>query len=483
MKVSEYAALDGTGLAQLIRKKEVSPEEVLDAAIAAIEEVNPSINAVVTKTYDFARAQLAEGVDYDAPFCGVPFAVKDEGGLMQGFPCTLGTRLSGSGIVMDHDSTLGARLKKAGVVVVATTACPEFCWNNATETIRNGVTRNPWDTKVTSGGSSGGTAALVSAGGVPMGHGSDGGGSIRMPAAACGLVGLKPTRFRIPTGPDGGDPGQAADFIMSRSVRDTAAMLDAVEGPDAGCYGAAVRPAVPYRQVIEKDPPKLRIAYMLHTPYGEAYENEECVEAVKSTVKLLEALGHTCVEDYPPLDIRYHEARILVQSAGTNAWIEKVAKGSGLPVCADTLEPLVYKAYQEAKGITASDYLAAKSVLTGVMRDLGGFMRNYDILISPTMGILPLEAGVYNPFSRPEMSVNDWVLERRRWSGNTAMCNVTGQPSITVPLERSKGGMPIGIEIDGRVGEDDLVLQLSAQLERAKPWMDRHPKLYAGKEG
>ena len=482
MKVSEYAKLDATGLAQLIRDGEISPEEALEAAIAAIEQVNPSINAIVNRTYDFAREQLAAGIDRTAPFCGVPFVVKDEGGLMKGFPCTLGTRLSGDGIITDHDAVLATRFKKAGVVVVATAACPEFCWNNATETMRNGVTRNPWNTRLTSGGSSGGTAAIVSAGAVPMGHGSDGGGSIRMPAAACGLVGLKPTRFRIPTGPDGGDPGQAADFIMSRSVRDTAAMLDAVEGPDSGCYGAALHPPIPYTQAIQKDPPKLRIAYMLRTPYGEPYENEECVQAVRTTVTLLESLGPTCVEDYPPLDIHYHESRILVQSAGTNAWIERIARQSGLPICEDTLEPLVYKAYLEAKSITASQYLAAKSELTKVMRDLGRFMENYDILLSPTMGILPLEAGVYNPFSRPNMSVQDWVLERRRWSGNTALSNVTGQPSITVPLEQSRSGMPIGIALDGRVGEDHLVLQLAAQLERAKPWEDRHPKLYAGNQ-
>jgi len=480
MKVSEYAALDATGLAQLVREKEVSPQEVLEAAVAAIEQVDPAVHAVVERTYEFAKEQIQAGIDLEAPFCGVPFVIKDEGGMMKGIPGTLGTRLSGDGIVAEHDTVLASRFKKAGVVVAATAACPEFCWNNTTETIRNGITRNPWDLAVSSGGSSGGTAALVSSGAVPIGHGSDGGGSIRMPAAACGLVGLKPTRFRIPTGPDGGDPGQAADFIMSRSVRDTAVMLDAVEGPDAGCYGAAVPPAQPYARVIQKNPGKLRIAYMLRAPYGEPYENEECRRAVEETVSLLEALGHTCIEDYPPLDVRYHEPRILVQAVGTNAWIERVARASGLPVSEETLEPLVYKAYLEAKSFTAAEYLAARSELTRVMREVGRFMEGYDLLVSSTMGILPLEAGKYNPFSRPDMPVRDWVLERRRWSGNTAMCNVTGQPSITVPLAQSKSGMPIGIEIDGPVGEDALVLQLAAQLERARPWKDRRPGVYAG---
>ena len=170
MKVSEYAQLDATGLAQLIRKKEIAPEEALDAAIMAVEQVNPQLNAIVTRNYALAKKQLEKGIDLEAPFCGVPFVIKDEGGLMKEIPCTLGTRLSGNGIVTDHDSTLGARLKKSGVVVIATAACPEFCWNNATETIRNGVTRNPWNPDLTSGGSSGGTAAIVAAGAVPMGQ-------------------------------------------------------------------------------------------------------------------------------------------------------------------------------------------------------------------------------------------------------------------------------------------------------------------------
>lgn len=480
MKVSEYSALDATALAELIRRKEVSPLEILNTAIEAIRQVNPAINAVVDETFDYAKEQIEAGLDFSAPFCGVPFVIKDQGDLLAGIRGTVGSRIAGKGIYAKRDSELAVRFKKSGVIVVATAACPEFCWNNATETILNGITRNPWDTDLTSGGSSGGTAAIVAAGAVPIGHGSDGGGSIRMPASACGLVGLKPTRFRIPTGPEGGDPGQAVEFMMSRSVRDTAIMLDAVEGPDAGSYGAARRPQAPFREVIKKDPGKLRIAYMLRTPYGEPYENDECLGAVRAAVKLLEDLGHECMEDYPPLDIHYHEPRILVQSVGTNAWIESVAAQSGLPVTEEYLEPLVYKAYMEAKNVTARQYSAAWSELNGVMRAVGAFMENYDLIVCPTMGILPLKAGIYNPFSRPEMTVEEWVLERRRWSGNTAMCNVTGQPSITIPLETSRSGLPIGIEIDGRVGNDALVLSLAAQLERARPWKDRRPPLYAG---
>lgn len=480
MKIYEYSALDATALAELVRKKEVSPIEVLETAISAIQQVNPAINAVVDETYDFAKAQIEAGIDLSAPFCGVPFVLKDQGGFMAGIRGTVGSRISGDGIYTDRDSELAVRFKKAGLVVVATTACPEFCWNNTTETIRNGITRNPWNPNLTSGGSSGGTASIVSSGAVPLGHGSDGGGSIRMPASACGLVGLKPTRFRIPTGPTGGDPGLAVEFMMSRSVRDTAIMLDAVEGPDAGSYGAARSPKISYEETITRDPRKLKIAYMLRTPYGVPYESEECLNAVKASVKLLQSLGHECIEAYPPLDIRYHEPRILIQSIETNLWIESIAAQSGLPITEDYLEPLVYKAYKEAAIVTADKYLAAREELDKTTRIIGEFMNDYDLIVCPTMGIMPLEAGKYNPFSRPDMSVNDWVLERRRWSGNTAMCNVSGQPSISIPLESSSKGMPIGIEIDGKAGDDALVLSLAAQLERAKPWKDRRPQVYAG---
>lgn len=481
MKISEYSSLDATALAELVRNKEVSPLEVLDTAISAIHEVNPKLNAIVEETYDYARSMIDRGIDDSAPFCGVPMVIKNEGSLLAGIKGTIGSRIAGGGISPEHDSELGVRFKKAGVIPIAVAACPEFCWNNTTETIRYGITRNPWDTNVTSGGSSGGTAAIVAAGAVPIGHGSDGGGSIRMPASACGLVGMKPTRFRIPTGPDDGDPGMSVDFMMSRSVRDTAIMLDAVEGPDAGAYGAALRPEIPYAQVVQRDPGKLRVAYMLHAPYGEEYENKECLAAVKETVKLLESLGHECMEDYPELDVHYHEPRILIQSVGTNCWIESVAEASGLPISEEYLEPLVYRAYLETKKVTAKEYKLALAEMTKVARDAGRFMKRYDLLISPTMGLLPLECGVYNPFTNAERSVQDWILERRRWSGNTAYCNVTGMPSISIPLQQSKSGMPIGIEIDGKVGDDALVLQLAAQLERAKPWNKRIPPVYAGR--
>lgn len=479
MKISEYSTLDATGVAELVRNKEVSPGEVLETAIQALEQVNPKLNAVVDYTYDYARKQIEAGIDLSAPFCGVPFVIKDSGDFMAGIRATLGTRLAGDGFYASVDTELARRFKKAGVVVIATASCPEFCWNNCTETLRNGITRNPWNPNLTSGGSSGGTAALVAAGAVPIGHGSDGGGSIRMPASACGLVGLKPSRFRIPTGPDGGDPGHAAHFVLTRSVRDTAIMLDAVAGDDPGAYGSARLPDKPYSEIIKKDPGKLKIAYMLHHPYGDEFENEECVRAVKETVALLESLGHECVEAYPPLSITYHEPRILVQAVGTNLWIEDVARRSGLPINETTLEPLVYKQYLEAQKIPATAYAAANKELAKAARRVGRFMEDFDILLSPTMGILPLEVNKYNPYTDPNKSVNDWVLTRRRFSGNTALCNVTGMPSLTIPLCSSADGLPIGIEIDAKLGCEDTVLALAAQLERAKPWSDRLPGIFA----
>lgn len=479
MKVSEYTQYDATGLAHLVRTKQVSPRELLDTAVDAIGQVEPQLNAVVEMTYDYAKKQIEDGIDLDAPFCGVPFVVKDSGGHLAGVPSTIGSRLTGRGITPKQDSTLMARFKRAGVLMVATTATPEMCWNSSTESLRHGATHNPWDLERSPGGSSGGTAALIASGCVPFGHGSDGGGSIRMPASINGLVGLKPTRFRIPNGPNGGDPGLAVNFILSRSVRDTAVMLDQVQGPDPGYYGTAVMPPKPYGQLIQAPPErKLRIAYMLRLPYGVPYESQECVQATLELAEMLRGLGHDCVEAYPPLKEEYHLHRIMAQAADTNNWIEDVAAQSGLPISEETLEPLVYQAYLQQRKVSAEQMFNAQCYLNRTSREIGRWMEDYDAIVCPTLGMLPLKLGSTVPW-RENMSVQDWVLDRRRWSANAGMCNVTGMPSITVPFKLSREGLPIGMEIDGRMGDDALVLQLAAELERVNPWKDRHPAVYA----
>ena len=268
MKLSEYAELDATELAALVRGGAVSPRELVETALTAIQRTDKEIHAVVDYTYDYAMEQIKKGIDKNAPFCGVPFVLKDSGGVAAGIRATLGTRLSGGGVYAKRDSILFERMKRAGVIVVATTATSEFCVDSSTETLRHGPTKNPWNLSESAGGSSGGSAALVAAGAVLMAHGSDGGGSIRIPAAMCGVVGFKPSRFRVPTGPSGWDPGGTVQFILSRTVRDSAAMLDAIEGPDPGYYGIAAPHDLLYTEAVRRDPRKLRIAYMTRTPYG-----------------------------------------------------------------------------------------------------------------------------------------------------------------------------------------------------------------------
>lgn len=478
MKLSEYAALDATGLAELVRQGEVSPEELLETSILAVQSVDKTINAVVDYTYDYAMAQLKAGVDRTAPFCGVPFALKDCGGQAAGIRATLGTRLSGDGIYSKQDSTLFMRMKRAGVIVLATTATSEFCVDSSTETLRHGPTRNPWALDYSAGGSSGGSAALVAAGGVPIAHGSDGGGSIRLPAALCGVVGFKPSRFRIPTGPSGWDPGGTVHFILSRTVRDSAAMLDAVEGTDPGYYGAAAPHDLPYVETVKREPGKLKIAYMLRTPYGKPFASEECSRAVLQVVDTLRGLGHTCEEAYPNISERYHDARIACMNDGIALEIQDMAAETGLPIDETTLEPLVYKTYLESIRRQGIDVFRARGELAKAGREMGRFFQCYDLLISPTSGRIDRRLGTLNGTASPEISASEWARRRRDYACITPLANVVGLPSISLPLCMSAAGHPIGIEIDGGIDQDERVLQLSAQLERAMPWHGRKPQIY-----
>lgn len=479
MKLSEYSKLDATGLAQLIRSKQVSPEEVLEVAIKALEETDKSLNAVVDYTYDYAMKQIKAGIDFSSPFCGVPFAIKDCGGVSADIRATMGTRLSGPGVYANADSTLFTRFKKAGIIVVATSATSEMCIDSTTETLRHSATRNPWNPEFSTGGSSGGAAALVAAGCLPIAHGNDGGGSIRIPASMCGVVGLKPSRFCVPNGPGGWDPGGTGSFILSRTVRDSAIMLDAVEGPEPGSYGAAAVHDTPYAQIIKSDPRKLKIAYMLHTPYGKEFCDSECAQAVLDVVDTLRGLGHECIEAYPEIQESYQDARVACMCDEIAVEIEELAIETGLPIDETTLEPLVYKTYIESLKRMGMDVYKARSELGVAARAMGRFFEDYDILISPTVGKISRKIGTLNGVvNASEISAYEWALRRREYSCITPLANIVGLPSISLPLYMSQSGMPLGIELDGKIDDDQLVLQLAAQLERAKPWNEKRPQIY-----
>ena len=482
MKLCEYSKLDATALAGLIRRKQVSAKEALDTAMEALQKVDGRLNAVVDYTYDYALKQIEAGIDYEAPFCGVPFVLKDCGGEAAGIRATMGTRLTGEGIYAKEDSTLFKRMKKSGVLVAATSATSELCIDSSTETRRHGPTANPWNTEFSPGGSSGGSAALVAAGAVPMAHGSDGGGSIRIPASMCGIVGFKPSRFRVPTGPFGWDPGGSVSFALTRSVRDSAAMLDAVEGPDPGYYGTSAAHDMTYTEAVKREPGKLKIAYMLRTPYGKEFADPECALAVLETVEILRALGHECVEDYPEIHESYQEARIASMCDEIAVSIEELSAQTGLPIDETTLEPLVYKTYLESARRPGMDVFRAKSELGLAARSAGRFFERYDIIVSPAVGKVRRKLGTLNGVVHPEISASQWALQRREYACITPLANIAGLPSISLPLYMTGDGMPLGVELDGAIDDDRLVLCLAAQLERARPWIGKIPPVHVERD-
>lgn len=478
MNLKEYASFDATGLAQLVRKKEISPMELLDISLAAIDQVNGKLNAVVDDTRDYALQQIRAGIDLSAPFCGVPLAIKDCGGFSSQIRATVGTRLSGDGVYAAKDATLLQRFKRAGALIVATSTTSEFCIDSSTETLRHGATHNPWHLDYSVGGSSGGAAALVASGALPFAHGSDGGGSIRIPASMCGIIGFKPSRFRVPVGPVSWDPGVVAHFALTRSVRDAAALLDAVEGPDPGYYGTFAPDAQRHLQAIQQPPRKLRIAYMLHTPYGTPFYDEECITAVLRTVEVLRALGHECEEAYPEISPAYQEARIHSMCDSIAITLENMAKETGLPIDETTVEPLVYKTYLQSRRRTGLDVFRSQAEMAKAARSVGQFFCNYDILLSPTMGRIERRLGTLNGVVNAEISAEEWARRRQDYACITPLANIAGLPSVSLPLYRNQHGMPLGIELDSAVDNDQLVLQLAAQLEKTELWITEKPAIY-----
>lgn len=268
-------------------------------------------------------------------------------------------------------------------------------------------------------------------------------------------------------------------FILSRTVRDSAAMLDAIEGPDPGYYGIAAPHDLLYTEAVRRDPRKLRIAYMTRTPYGKPFVSPECAEAVLSVVDILRALGHTCVEAYPEISEQYHDARVMYMNDGIVLEIQQMAEETGCPIDETTLEPLVYKTYLDALSRKGMEVFRARRELARAGREMGRFFQSYDLLISPTCGRIGRPLGTLNGVVNSEISASEWARKRRDYACITPLANVAGLPSISLPLYMSDSGLPIGVEIDGAIDQDELVLQLSAQLERAAPWSERKPPIYA----
>lgn len=495
MPVSDYLAHDAVGLADLVRRGQATPLELVEEAIRRIEHLNPRLNAVVHPMFDSAR-RAASGPLPDGPFKGVPFVIKDLIALVAGEPQRNGCRYF-EGWVPSHDAEIVTRYRKAGFVLVAKTNTPEFGLTPFTEPRYTGVTRNPWNPDRTAGGSSGGTASAVAAGMVPCGHGNDGGGSIRIPASACGLFGLKPSRGRTPAGPDYGEywQGFAIDHVLSRSVRDSAAVLDATAGPDAGAPYQAPPPARPFLAEVTETPGRLRIAFTARPFLGKTVHGD-CVSALERTVELLKRLGHEVKEDAPVLDgpafARAFMTMICGEVAADLTMSEKLV---GRPLRRDAFEVETWGLALMGRTLTAEEFTSAVRYLKAESRRISAWCEQYDLVLTPTLSSPPpphgtfrlpkkdlvglevlgsLKAGRILKASGMIAQAADQAFSFIPW---TPVFNATGQPAMSVPLEWNGEGLPVGMHFIARYGDEATLFRLAGQLERAQPWFDKMPTL------
>ncbi|HEX4948696.1 MAG TPA: amidase [Blastocatellia bacterium] len=470
--LTELTWLDATAQAELVRTKEIQPLELVEAAIDRIEQLNPQLNAVVYKLYDQARG-TAQGALPDGTFKGVPFLLKNIMGFCAGAPNDQSSKFV-QGFVAPFDSTLVARYKRAGLVICGVTNAPEFGLMPTTEPKLFGPARNPWNLNHTTGGSSGGSAAAVAAGLVPFAHANDGGGSIRIPASCCGLVGLKPTRARNPMGPAVGDvfSGLVAEHAVTRSVRDCAALLDATAGPDLGDPYVAPPPARPFLQEVGAPVGKLRIAFSTTTPTGVPL-HPDCKAAVEDAAKLCASLGHEVVESAPSLEAEKITPMFMALWGGGLAWtIDGYAHLLGKEPTPEQFEIGTWELYQHGKQVTAAQYLLAVQWLQGLSRQIANWMVDFDVWLTPTLGMPPLPLGAMD--SPPE-DPNAGMRIAAAFVPFTPLTNVSGQPSISLPLYWNNDGLPIGSHFTARFGDEATLFRLSAQLEASRPWADKRP--------
>jgi amidase len=475
--MNDLDALDALGQAQLVREGRVSPAELVDAAIERIERVNPKLNCVVTPLYEQAREKAAGELPH-GPFRGVPFLLKDLLASYGGVPMTEGSSLL-SDYVPEQDSELVLRLKASGLVFVGKTNTPEFGILGTTEPEFFGPTRNPWDPERSTGGSSGGSAAAVAAGLVPMAHANDGGGSIRIPASCCGVFGLKPTRARNPLGPRHGDlsSGLIAEHAVTRSVRDSAALLDATSGPDLGDpYWAPLRDQS-YLSQVGEDPGQLRVAFSVDPPMVESSAHPDCLAAVRDVAALCEELGHHVEEAKPPLEPRLlGDAFDVVWTAGISTAIEGWSRRLGVSVKRDDVEPLTWAVHEHGRAWTGSDYLLAIGELQQAARAIARWHQTFDLWLTPTVSSPPPPLGRFD--SVPENPLRGYERDAA-FCPFTPVQNFSGQPAMSVPLWWSESGLPIGVQFAARFGDESTLFRLAGQLEQARPWAERRPPLSA----
>lgn len=477
MNLNEYSAFDGLGLADLVRRRQVSAKELCQLALAGVAKVNPRLNCVL-QTFPERVQTLDESALPDGPFRGVPFMLKDLFLYEKGVLCENGSELT-RGHVADHDSGLTIRFREAGLVNLGRTATPEMGYSSTTSSRLAGVTRNPWNPDLISGGSSGGAAVAVAAGILPMAHGSDGGGSIRSPASFNGLVGLKPTRGRVSEGPDSGDSlsGMAVNFALTRSVRDCAALLDAVAGPWPGDPHIAPRPERPFLQEVGRKPERLRIACTTRTFSGVPID-PRIVNAVEETAALLRSLGFDVADDMPRFDWpSFNLANNVIWTVHMAHGLDGLGKVMGRKPGPDNLQKTTWACYEFGRRQSASDLLGALDVFNSVSRTFGDFFERYDIFLAPTCTQLAQRHAVFDA-DQPGFDALGWTEHLFALEVFLVPFNVTGQPGLSLPLHQSDDGLPIGMHFAARFGDEATLFRLAGLLERELPWRARRPPIH-----
>ena len=473
----DYVSYDAVGLAELVREKQVTPNELLDEAILRTEVQNERLNFIAQDLREYAQTKLANDLPdaaKDSPFYGVPFLEKDLQIHIKGEKSGQGSRLYND-YVPSFTSELVKRHEAAGLVIFGKTTTPEFGLTGTTESLAKGKTRNPWNIEHSSGGSSGGASSAVASGVVPMAHASDGGGSIRIPASACGLFGLKPSRGRLPMGPPRteGWGGMSTNGAISRSVRDSAALLDATHGDETGSRCSAPAPDGTFLSYVSKEPKRLKIALML-TPISGVPVAPEVITAINAAAKMCESLGHIVEEAAPKVDAAaLGVANFALIATSLAADFDDFAAATKQTIGSDTLELMTLGFYEYGQQVTGTDLARANSTVQETAMSVGHFMKDYDMILSPVLSQTPVKLGVHD---LNQKDFAEWGQATGAYVAFPGLYNTTGQPSMSVPLAVSPDGLPIGAMFTGRYGDEAGLLQLAGQLERAAPWFDRLPE-------
>ncbi|MDY6822720.1 MAG: amidase family protein [Thermodesulfobacteriota bacterium] len=494
---NEYDQFDAVGLAELVKNRAVTPEELCEEAIRRIQAVNPQLNAVIHPMFDKAR-EISRGDLPEGPFKGVPFLLKDLQAAYGGEPLTSGCKAYQT-FIAAHDSELVKRYKQSGVIVVGKTNTPELGLLAVTEPELHGPTRNPWDTNRTPGGSSGGTGAAVASGMVPMASGGDGGGSIRIPSGWCGLFGLKPSRGRVPVGPDHGEhwQGAAQEHVLTKSVRDSAAMLDAIHGPEKGVPYVIAAPETPYLETIKRRPGKLKIGFSTRSPLGMSV-HENCVQAITETTGLLTDLGHEVEQNDPTVDGNALAMSYFIMYYGeVAAEVDAMGDYLGRKARAEDMELMTWTMNRLGRTFTAGDFVRAKQQWHEASMAMADYFTRYDLYLIPTTAHIPPLIGEHalagweragarfiHAARLEKLLILSGMVEKTAHKNLaptpfTQLANLCGLPAMSVPLYWSAGGLPCGSQFVAPYGDETTLFQLAAQLEEARPWFDRRPAVHA----